>query len=141
MRARTLLLALASLLALAALGCGGGETVAPLPQTVEGEAPDQDPADTEPAETVPEGDEETPQGNPENGAEIFASSGCGDCHVLADAGASGTVGPNLDEAQPSHEEVAEIVESGRGAMPAFGDRLDDDQIQDVAAYVSRVSAQ
>jgi mono/diheme cytochrome c family protein len=31
------------------------------------------------------------------GAQVFASKGCGGCHMLAAANAGGTVGPNLDE--------------------------------------------
>ena len=30
------------------------------------------------------------------GKQLFASNGCGGCHTLADAGANGTVGPNLN---------------------------------------------
>ena len=35
------------------------------------------------------------------GKAIFASAGCAGCHTLADAGATGTVGPSLDAAKPS----------------------------------------
>ena len=34
------------------------------------------------------------------GKTVFMSAGCVGCHTLADAGAKGTVGPNLDEAKP-----------------------------------------
>src|SRR3954469_5878454 len=34
------------------------------------------------------------------GKQVFAKAGCGGCHTLDAAGASGTVGPNLDEAKP-----------------------------------------
>ena len=34
------------------------------------------------------------------GAQVFANNGCGSCHVLAAAGTSGAVGPNLDEVLP-----------------------------------------
>jgi mono/diheme cytochrome c family protein len=36
--------------------------------------------------------------DPQNGKKLFTSAGCGGCHVLADAGSKGTVGPNLDDA-------------------------------------------
>ena len=36
--------------------------------------------------------------DPQNGKKLFISAGCGGCHVLADAGSQGTVGPNLDDA-------------------------------------------
>jgi mono/diheme cytochrome c family protein len=47
------------------------------------------------------------------GAQVFANSGCGGCHTLAEAKAGGTVGPNLDEVLPGqtlamiHEDVAD----------------------------------
>ena len=75
-------------------------------------------------------------GDAEAGAEVYEANGCGTCHTFEAAGSSGQVGPNLDEAEPSVEEAVEVVTNGRGAMPAFGDRLDEQQIRDVAAYVA-----
>jgi uncharacterized membrane protein len=75
----------------------------------------------------------------DTGRAVFASAGCGSCHALADAGASGTVGPSLDAAQPSRELVVERVESGRGAMPSFASELSQAEIEAVAAYVSSVA--
>ena len=69
------------------------------------------------------------------GEQVWADSGCGACHALADAGSNGAVGPNLDEAKPSAELVVERVTNGMGAMPAFDAELDEKQIADVAAYV------
>jgi mono/diheme cytochrome c family protein len=38
-------------------------------------------------------------GDPARGKALFTGKGtCGSCHTLADAGAKGTIGPNLDEA-------------------------------------------
>jgi mono/diheme cytochrome c family protein len=73
------------------------------------------------------------------GKQVFASAGCGSCHALADAGASGQVGPSLDEARPDRGLVAEIVTNGRGAMPAYEGDLSPEQIDAVAAYVSTVA--
>jgi len=70
---------------------------------------------------------------------VFASAGCGSCHTLADAGSSGTVGPNLDDAKPSADHVVEMVTNGAGVMPSFKDQLSQQQINDVAAYVSSVA--
>ncbi len=78
-------------------------------------------------------------GSPSPGAQVFASAGCGGCHTLAAAGASGRVGPNLDVLRPSLNQVVAVVTAGRGAMPAFGGRLSTAQIQDVAAFVSSVA--
>jgi cytochrome c6 len=78
-------------------------------------------------------------GDAEAGREVFATQGCTTCHTLADAGATGTLCPNLDEAQPPAELVVERVTNGMGAMPSFSDTLSEEQIQDVAAYVSSVA--
>lgn len=72
----------------------------------------------------------------ERGRTVFADAGCGDCHVLADAGSTGTSGPNLDSAGPSAELVRARVAHGKGGMPAFSGRLDEREIDAVAAYVA-----
>jgi mono/diheme cytochrome c family protein len=74
------------------------------------------------------------------GKQVFLSAGCAGCHTLADAGATGTVGPNLDAAQPSVSLVAERVRDGKGAMPSFAGKLSDAEIAAVAAYVSSAAA-
>ena len=74
------------------------------------------------------------------GKEVFTSN-CAGCHTLADAGTNGTQGPNLDELKPSEVHVQSQVTNGGGGMPAFGDRLSEEQIQAVAAYVSSVAGQ
>ena len=70
-----------------------------------------------------------------DGKSIFIAN-CALCHTLADAGTSGTVGPNLDESKPSKELAVDRVTNGRGVMPSFRDSLDAAQIQTVADYVS-----
>ena len=70
------------------------------------------------------------------GKEVFASAGCGGCHTFSAAGSSGSVGPNLDDASPSYDHVVTQVTEGGGAMPSFKDKLTEQQIQDVAAFVS-----
>ena len=64
---------------------------------------------------------------------------CGACHVLADAGTTGTVGPSLDEAQPRLEPAIEQIRNGGGGMPPFGGQLTDEQIRAVAEYVVRAA--
>ena len=73
------------------------------------------------------------------GKEVFATAGCEACHTLADAGSTGTVGPNLDQAKPPATLVVERVTNGKGAMPPFKGQLSETQIEDVAAYVSSVA--
>ena len=75
-----------------------------------------------------------------NGKKVFASAGCGGCHTFSKAGSSGSVGPNLDDASPSFETVVTQVTNGGGAMPAFKDRLSEQEIRDVAAFVSGQSS-
>lgn len=93
------------------------------------------PAATTPAETTPAGG----KGDPAAGKAVFASAGCGGCHTLADAGSNGAVGPNLDQAKPSYDLVVDRVTNGKGVMPSFKGQLTEQQIQDVAAYVSSVA--
>ncbi len=68
--------------------------------------------------------------------EIFNSQGCQGCHVLSKAGATGTVGPNLDEAKPGLEEAVAQIRNGGGGMPAYKDDLTEQQIQAVAKYIA-----
>jgi mono/diheme cytochrome c family protein len=76
------------------------------------------------------------KGDPVAGKAIFTgASGCSGCHTLKDAGATGTVGPNLDQLKPPEARIVTQVENGGGPMPAFKDQLSAKQIQDVAAYV------
>src|SRR3954454_16069256 len=71
------------------------------------------------------------------GKQIFTgSAGCGGCHTLEDAGTSGNVGPNLDQAQPSKALAVERVTNGKPPMPSFKGQLTPAQIQAVATYVS-----
>lgn len=78
----------------------------------------------------------TPPGGGTDGKTIFASAGCSGCHTLAAAGASGTVGPNLDEAKPTKALVVDRVTNGLGGMPSFEDQLSEAQIEAVATFVA-----
>ena len=70
------------------------------------------------------------------GAKVFGAAGCSSCHTLAAANASGQVGPNLDEAQPSYGMVVVMVTGGGAGMPSFKGQLSEQQIRDVAAFVA-----
>jgi len=74
----------------------------------------------------------------EEGAALFASQGCGGCHTLSEAGASGTAGSTLDETQLSAEQIADVVRNGRPGttMSAYGDTLTDEQLENLATFVS-----
>ncbi len=121
---RKLVLLLAALVLVVAIpACGGEEEEQALPETVEGTLPADTGAATE--------------GDPANGKKIFASAGCGGCHTFSAAGSSGTVGPNLDDASVDFDAAVQQVKNGGGGMPAFGDRLSDQEIADVAAFVTQ----
>jgi mono/diheme cytochrome c family protein len=125
------------------VGCGGEEEATPTATTVEGGNGDTGETETETGETdtteteteTETGDGGGGQGDAAAGEQVFATAGCGGCHVLEAANSSGSIGPNLDDAKPDHDLVVERVTNGMGAMPSFADQLSEQQIQDVAAYV------
>src|SRR5918994_1755194 len=127
-------LALAMLTAGVAAGCGGEEEATPTPDTITGTVT----TDTETTDTETTTDTGTTgEGDPVAGKEIFVGvGGCGSCHTLADAGTSGSIGPNLDDAAPSFELAVDRVTNGSGAMPSFSSTLSEQDIANVAAYVS-----
>ena len=102
-----------------------GETTAP--------APAPTPSTPAPATTAPA---PAPAGDAAAGKTVFETAGCASCHTLKAAAATGTVGPNLDEAKPSAALVVERVTNGKGVMPSFKGQLSPKQIADVAAFVS-----
>ena len=73
------------------------------------------------------------------GKAVFQKAGCTSCHTLKDAGATGTVGPNLDDAKPPKPLVIDRVTHGKGVMPSFRGQLSPAEIQAVAEYVSSVA--
>ena len=77
----------------------------------------------------------------ELGKQIFTAARppCSVCHTLADAGATGKIGPNLDERKPTEERVRTAVTGGVGVMPAYGDKLSKEQIAAVSEYVATVA--
>jgi mono/diheme cytochrome c family protein len=106
------------------------------------------PTETAPTETAPTEPVDTETAPPETptetetstaaGKEVFLAQ-CGSCHTFADAGTTGSVGPNLDAAKPPVDLVVERVTNGQGIMPSFSDTLSEQQIADVAAYVAAVA--
>jgi mono/diheme cytochrome c family protein len=123
---RAALIPVLAAIAFGVAGCGGAETVSPAPETVVGTLP----AATTTAPTT------GLKGDATAGKSVFASSGCASCHTLKAAGATGTVGPNLDETKPAVDRIVDRVTNGRGVMPPFKGTLKEQQIADVAAYVS-----
>jgi mono/diheme cytochrome c family protein len=99
------------------------------------------PATTAPATTTPAPAPASSAGDPTAGKSVFETAGCVSCHTLKAANATGTVGPNLDDAKPPAELVVDRVTNGKGVMPSFKGQLSEKQIQDVAAFVSSTAGQ
>jgi mono/diheme cytochrome c family protein len=109
-------------------GCGGEEVVQPT-GPVEGTLPKQEAA------------------NPAEGKKVFESNGCGSCHTLKAAAATGQIGPDLDEAlkskdlafieQSISEPNAEIASGYQpNVMPqTYGTQLTSQQLNDLAAFL------
>jgi mono/diheme cytochrome c family protein len=127
------LLPLAIFLVLAA-GCSvnkpGEKTVEPLPVTVVGTVAKAQEA------SVPA---QYKNGDPVAGKKVFETAGCKSCHTLKDAGATGQVGPNLDQVKPPLSLVVTRVVNGQGQMPPFKGQLKDKEIANVAAYVVKAT--
>ena len=70
------------------------------------------------------------------GARLFNEAGCAGCHSLTAAGARARVGPDLDSVQPNYATVAQQVRDGGGGMPAFADKLSENDIAEIASFVS-----
>jgi cytochrome c6 len=127
---RALVLTAASASIAGAAGCGDDESASSSATAT----PTAAPAETTPAAA----DEGSTVETASTGKEIFMSKGCAGCHTLADAGAKGTMAPNLDEEKPPLEEIIELVTNGDGKMPSYKDRLTAEEIETVAKYVAEV---
>lgn len=135
-----------------------------------------DPSVSMPADLVTGGDLDdvasylgTVAGNPEfkgpelpndPGAQVFLQNGCGSCHVLQAAGASGTTGPDLDDVigkvflngkdnlkTPAGIEQA-IVDPGKTLAPGyppnvmptdFGQRISSTELNDLVQFLLKCS--
>lgn len=105
-------------------GDDDGESVAPVENGGAGEPP------VTTSSSIPR------QGNAANGRKVFRRAGCGGCHTLLAAKATGTTGPSLDEDRPDFTRVVECVTTGPGDMPTFAGRLSAGEIRDVAKFVA-----
>lgn len=85
------------------------------------------------------------------GRSLFTTSGCGDCHTLADADATGRIGPVLDEVladQGSEAIQTSILDPGastsdgfpEGVMPTtYGEQLTETELDALVAYLDGVT--
>ena len=143
-------LALAGAVVVAGCGGSGGTTTeatteqeaAPPAEEEQAEEEPAEEAEEEPAEEAEEPAEKEEEAGGESasageGKAIF-SANCASCHTLKAAGATGTVGPNLDELAPEEATVENQVINGGGPMPAFGKEgtLSPEEVKAVSAYVA-----
>ena len=105
------------------------------PAAAQTETTESEPAETEGATTEATQTETEGESEDVDGAAVFAEAGCGGCHVFTPANSEGTAGPPLDAIDLSKDEIAQQVRNGGAGMPAFGDRLSDEEIDAVADYV------
>ncbi|HZJ28426.1 MAG TPA: cytochrome c [Solirubrobacterales bacterium] len=81
------------------------------------------------------------------GAQVFADYGCGGCHALADAGSTGSTGPDLGQILPGQNpnQVRESIvdpaaESAQGfpagVMPSnYGESMSDEELAELVDYL------
>ena len=72
------------------------------------------------------------------GLALFNGYSCGTCHIFADAGANGAVGPSLDRNLVVRA-IVDVVTDGQGAMPSFGGQMSDSEILTLANYLNQYS--
>jgi mono/diheme cytochrome c family protein len=78
----------------------------------------------------------------DKGRDIFANYGCGNCHTLGDAGATGHVGPAFDgNSNLSEDFIVDRVTNGQGMMPSFAGQLSADEIKTLATYIMKTKMQ
>jgi mono/diheme cytochrome c family protein len=80
-----------------------------------------------------------PPANASPGLAAFDQVGCGSCHTLAAAHATGTVGPKLDGRALAPATVEHYVRDGGGGMPKFTNQLTDAQIKALSEFVAQSS--
>lgn len=75
----------------------------------------------------------------ENGKMLFSSTAkpiaCAVCHTLQEAGAMGTIGPDLDELKPDADRIRKTMIEGIGAMPSFAESLSETEREDIIQFV------
>jgi mono/diheme cytochrome c family protein len=70
------------------------------------------------------------------GVALFNEWACGTCHVLADAGATGAIGPSLDaNPQLTRASAITVITHGSGAMPGFGGLMTTEEIAALTDYI------
>jgi len=91
------------------------------------------------------------EGDPAAGEQVFAANQCAACHTLQAAGATATIGPNLDETLQANDAAfiresivnpsAQIAEGFQdGLMPKdFGEKLSEEELANLVAFLAPAS--
>ena len=79
-----------------------------------------------------DGSEKTAQNGDASSGEAIYESNCMSCHG---ADGEGENGPDLT-GESDYDEVVDQVKKGGGSMPAFEDDLSEQEINDVAAFIT-----
>lgn len=64
--------------------------------------------------------------------ESYAQGQCISCHG---GDLTGGFGPSLHGLSESKDEIHDIIKNGQGGMPAFGGKISDEQIDQLAEYI------
>ena len=120
-----------------------GDPPPPPPAAVANRQPNPPPAEpVRPKAAVPDEPAPVPAATVDAGAgrRLFVDQACGACHILADAGGAGAVGPSLDRnPRLTLAYAIDVIANGSGAMPAFSGQMTDAEIPTLAAYVVQAS--
>jgi cytochrome c oxidase subunit 2 len=114
----------------------------------------EEPGTTQPTETGGGGEGEGEgegEGDPAAGEQVFAAQQCGTCHTLQAAGATATLGPNLDETLQGKDAAyiresilnpsAQIAEGFQdGLMPKdYGEKLSEEELANLVAFLEQAT--
>ncbi|HEY7706654.1 MAG TPA: c-type cytochrome [Gaiellaceae bacterium] len=87
-------------------------------------------------------DNNIPEGDAQEGAQLFAESGCTNCHTYDGSGVANlgapdltAVGEGMDQAQLKAY-VANPRDFGNQVMPVYGETLSDQQLDQIAAFLA-----
>jgi menaquinol-cytochrome c reductase cytochrome b/c subunit len=83
-----------------------------------------------------------PEGEAQQGAELFAESGCTNCHTYLGSGVSNLGAPDLSSIGQSIDQarakayVSNPRRFGNTVMPVYGETLSDQQLDEIAAFLA-----
>jgi mono/diheme cytochrome c family protein len=82
-----------------------------------------------------------PEGDAQEGAQLFAESGCTNCHIYSGSGVANLGAPDLttvgqrQDAARLKAYVANPRQFGNQVMPVYGETLTDEQLDQIAAFL------